>query len=120
MKTPTETQELKIDIEGVKETRRSVSSPDTRKRRIFHQWEQEEKEYNDTWRSCCSRSGYTDRRLIQYITRFSLSVLTLVFSCIQLIRAHDCDPLVPFYSSLITFVLGAWLQSDDKKINNPK
>ena len=57
----------------------------------------------------------TDARLIRYGSKFSLSILTLGFACVQLIRAGPCDSLVPFYSSLITFILGAWLKLDSKQ-----
>jgi hypothetical protein len=71
--------------------------------------------YENEYSTCCSRSGKTDARLIRYVSRFSLSIITLVFAGVQLVRAHDCDPLVPFWTSLITFVLGAWIKIDGQK-----
>jgi hypothetical protein len=68
--------------------------------------------YDDQFSTCCSRTGTTDARLIRYASRFTISLLMLAFASIQLIRSHECDSLVPFYTSLITFVLGAWIKVD--------
>ena len=84
------------------------ASPALEERRLEIQLENE-------YSSCCSRSGTTDKRLIQYASRFSISVLSLVFAGVQLVRASECDGLIPFYSSLITFILGAWVKVDAAK-----
>jgi hypothetical protein len=72
----------------------------------------EQTRYDDQYNSCCSRTGTTDARLIRYASRFSISLVMLAFAAIQLVRSHECDSLVPFYTSLITFVLGAWIKVD--------
>jgi hypothetical protein len=78
--------------------------------------------YDDHFSSCCSRSGTTDARLIRYASKFTISLLMLGFASIQLVRSHECDSLVPFYTSLITFVMGSWIKVDGTgtKHNNEK
>ena len=91
-----------------------TTSPSFKRRRANVALKIEEEKYENEYSTCCSRSGKTDARLIRYGSKFSLSVFTLGFACVQIARAGDCDPLVPFYSSLITFVLGTWLKTDTK------
>ena len=67
-----------------------------------------EQKYSDEWSTCCSRSGRTDRRLIQFSVKFILSMAVLGFAGVQLATAGPCDSQTSFYSSLFTFVLGAW------------
>jgi hypothetical protein len=74
-----------------------------------------ESHYENEYSTCCSRTGKTDARLINYASKFTVSILMLGFASIQLVRSHDCDPLVPFYTSLITFILGIWVKSDSAK-----
>jgi len=104
-----ETTSLKSITKGSSLT----SSPTFKRRRADVELKIEEEKYENTYATCCSKSG-TDARLIRYGSKFSLSVFTLGFACVQIARAGDCDPLVPFYSSLITFVLGTWLKTDTK------
>ena len=72
--------------------------------------------YENEYSTCCTRSGKTDARLIKFASRFTISLIMLAFASIQLIRSHECDALVPFYTSLITFLLGAWVGKDTSKI----
>ena len=81
-------------------------SPSTEKRIIEHKINVEDRKYADEWASCCCPAGKTDRRLLEFVARAFISTTTLVFSFYQLIKANECDPLVPFYSSLVTFILG--------------
>jgi hypothetical protein len=74
-----------------------------------------ETRYENEYSTCCSRTGKTDARLISYASRFTISLLMLGFASIQLVRSHECDSLIPFYSSLITCVLGAWIKIDTKR-----
>ena len=74
-----------------------------------------ETRYANEYTSCCSKRR-TDKRLLQYASRFTISILMLGFASIQIIRSHDCDALVPFYTSLITFIIGAWVKMDTSKI----
>ena len=74
----------------------------------------EHKRYDDMYTTCCSKNK-TDARLIRLISRFSLSIITISFAGIQLVRAGPCDSLTPFYSSLITFILGSWLKVDNQQ-----
>ena len=72
--------------------------------------------YENEYSTCCSRTGKTDARLIKYASKFAISLLMLAFASIQLVRSYECDALVPFYTSLITFILGAWVKVDTSKI----
>ena len=80
-----------------------TTSPTFKRRRADVELKIEEEKYENEYSTCCSKRK-TDARLLRYGSKFSLSVFTLGFACVQIVRAGDCDPLVPFYSSLITFV----------------
>ncbi len=78
--------------------------------------------YQDQWTSCLFPGRTTDRRLIQFTSRFVTGLACLVFSMYQLANADPCDSLVPFYCSVVTFVLGgmstdprdtSWLRKKD-------
>jgi hypothetical protein len=90
-------------------------SPTIKKRRANIALDIEKERFDNEYSSCCSRSGKTDARLIRYASRFSISLILLTFACVQITRAGDCDPLVPFYTSLITLVMGAWVKTDNIK-----
>ena len=100
------------NVEEKKSLAPMTFSPDTRKKKIQQQLDLEKQHYENEYSTCCSKTGKTDARLIQYGSRFTMSVLTLAFAGVQLIRAGPCDALVPFYSSLITFILGVWLKEN--------
>lgn len=76
--------------------------------------------YTNEYSTCCSRTGKTDARLIRFASRFTMSILSMGFAAIQIYRAKECDGLLPFYCSMITFVLGAWVSTDaEKRIDTP-
>ena len=81
-------------------------SGSTRKKKLQHEIEIEDNQYNDQWNSCCSKTGTTDRRLIEFSCRMVLSTIALSVSLYSLVVAGPCDPLIPFWSSIIAFVLG--------------
>lgn len=70
--------------------------------------------YENEYSTCCSRHK-TDARLLKFASRFTLSIITLGFATIQIVRASPCDSLLPFYTSLITFVLGVWVRTQESK-----
>jgi len=76
-----------------------------------HQIEIEDIEVQNQLKSCCG--GTTDRRLLDYISRFFMSAMVLGFAFIQLARDDNDSGMIAFYSSLITFVLGHWLGARD-------
>jgi len=86
----------------------------TKKRRLELEIEMEKKEYNDTYRTCCS-DRTTDARLLTWAAKFSMSMLALCFSATQIVRAEPCDTVLPFYTSLITFILGAFVSESAKQ-----
>ena len=98
-----------------------VSSPSIERRRLEQDLDIHEKEYDNTWQSCCCGGKKTDKRLLQYVTRFSLSILVLVFASVQLINSGECDSLNSFYISLISMIVGVWVNpmpNDKKNIKN--
>ena len=103
----TEEEEVKLTI--------PTTSPTIKKRRAEFDLKLREEKYENEYTTCCSKTGKTDKRLIQYASKFSLSLIVIAFACVQLIRADPCDSLVPYYSSLITFILGAWIKTNDNK-----
>lgn len=67
----------------------------------------EKKEYDDTYQTCCTKSGRTDRRLLEWAFTSTVSLVVISFSMYKLATAADCDALIPFWSSLITYILGS-------------
>ena len=88
-----------------------VGSPSDEKRRLALDLKLKEERYDNTYNTCCS-SGGTDKRLIQYGTKFSLTLLVMVFCFYQIITAGECDSLLPYYTSLISMVVAVWLKPD--------
>ena len=94
---------------------KKTTSPTIKRKRVALELDLEKQRFDNEYSSCCSKSGKTDARMIRYASRFSISIILLTFSCVQLMRAGDCDPLVPFYTSLVTLVMGAWVNDNSKK-----
>ena len=92
-----------------------TTSPTIKKRRAEVDLKLREEKYENEYTTCCSKHK-TDRRLIQYASKFTISLIVLAFSCVQIYRADPCDGNLPLYSSLLTMVLGAWIkQTNDNK-----
>lgn len=87
------------------ETKSLKGSPSFEKKKLEHQIEIEDKKYEDNYNSCCSEKG-TDKRLLQWVAKFSISMLTLGFAMYGILTSDECDPLTSFYTSLISFILG--------------
>lgn len=90
-----------------------TSSPTLKRKKFEVDLELQQERYENTYDTCCS--GSTDRRLIQYASKLTISLIVLAFSCIQIYRADPCDGNLPLYSSLLTMVLGAWIKTPDQK-----
>jgi len=85
-------------------------SGENRKLDILKIREQVKKEkYEDTYKTCCSN---TDRRCIEFASKLSISLICLLF-CIGgiLKNKDDCNPLISYYTSLISLIIGYWLPS---------
>ena len=97
----------------------SIETRALERRRIEHKISLEDIEVENNWNSCCSNQP-TDSRLLKFITRFSISLLTLSMSFYGLVNAKECDNLVPFWSGLITFVVGLNINPEDRKFKVEK
>jgi hypothetical protein len=89
-------------------------SPNAKRRRFNLQLELEKERYQNTW-ACCGRT--TDKRCINFIGRWVVSCAVLSFSLYQLSVAEDCDPLIPLWSGIITFIIGALISARNEKKN---
>ena len=58
--------------------------------------------------TCCCTDRITDKRLLTFISSLSISVIVILFSCVQLYTKHDCSSQ-HLYSSLITLIIGVWI-----------
>lgn len=95
-------------------------TPTIKRRRIDLELQLEKKQYEDSYASCCSRTGRTDARLLRYISKTCVSILILIFAGAQLVRAGPCDSLVPFYCSLITLVMGSYIKLEGNNKSEQK
>lgn len=95
-----ETEESKVTLK--------IGSPSDEKRRLDLELKLKEERYDNTYNTCCFKGG-TDRRLIQYGTKFSLTILVMVFCFYQIMTADDCSPLLPWFCSLASGVISVWL-----------
>lgn len=90
-------------------SKRQTISPTIKKRRLNIALDIEKQRYENEYTTCCSRTGRTDARLIRYGSKFSLSVLVIGVSFYQILNADPCDPLIPWFCSLISGVLSTWI-----------
>ena len=104
----------------MEEKKELTLTPTIKRRRIDLELQLEQRRYEDSYASCCAKSGKTDARLIRYASKTGISLLILGFSCAQLIRAGECDPLVPFYCSLITLVMGSYVKLEGNNKSEKK
>ena len=65
------------------------------------------------WQCCCCERP-TDSEAIKYTGRMLLTICVLAFSMTQIIRADECDGQLPFYTSLVTFIVGMELNKMKK------
>lgn len=95
-------------------------SIESRKRRL--EIEQKEKDFQrENIYTCCSGSK-TDKRVIEFASKFSICLLVLIFSIAQLIlHSGDCTS-EHLYSNFISMILGVFLPSPVivKKTKNEK
>lgn len=83
-------------------------SPILELRELEHRIEIENEENNNELRTCCGNNT-SDKRLLIFIASFSISIITLVFSAIQLVRVDSCES--HNYISIICLIIGIWLRS---------
>jgi len=91
-------------------------SPSGEKRILEHKFDIEDRDQKNIWKSCISPTGQTDSRLLKFSAKFIFSTIALIYCFHGLNNADECSSLVPFYTSLIGGIVGAWLNiPQDKK-----
>ena len=89
------------------------TSPEIEARRI----EDEKFERDNTLHSCCN--GSTDKRLLEYSVKTVVIMICLAFALTMLVidalGDDPCNPLIPFYTGIITLVLGLYVTPPSKK-----
>ena len=88
-------------------------TPFTKKRNLEHKIQIEDQEMENMYSSCCSRTGKTDVRLIRFTTKICFSFIVLSFSFYSISTADECDSLIPFWTSLISIIVGAWINGSN-------
>ena len=88
------------------------SMNDITKRQVQHAIDMEDKkievELENEYKSCCG--GNTDRRLLQFYSQLTFSLITVIFSVTKLALSTSCDQ-DSLYSGLLMIVIGTWLPS---------
>jgi hypothetical protein len=87
-------------------------------RKLEHEIALEDLEAENKLSSCCG--GSTDKRLLEHASRLFISILVLTFTFAQMIRSEPNDAMLPFYTSLLTFVLGNWLSGSKEQVPKSK
>jgi hypothetical protein len=80
------------------------------RKRAEQELELKHKRYENEYSTCCTKTGKTDKRLILFTSKFSMSLLILGFAGYQIMRAGECDGLLPWYTSLITLIVSVWVK----------
>lgn len=83
-------------------------SEDVELRKVEHQIEVEDREFNNLWR-CCSGS-VIDQRATRFFTQLLISLVVITVCVYQLVSLDNCEAQ-SLYSGLLTMVIGVWLPS---------
>ena len=84
-------------------------SPSQEKKILEHKIHIEDEKIKNTWRSCCDIPS--DRRLLMFISSFSITLIIITFSCYKLsLEDVDCSS-ENTYIGLITLLIGLWIKS---------
>jgi hypothetical protein len=86
--------ELKINTETPRRKSENISeiSENTFNRKVY-------------WKSCCGLK--LDKRAVSFFTKFSISLMIIIFCLFQLHTKPKCD--TSEYLSLLTMILGVWV-----------
>lgn len=77
-------------------------------RQLNHLIELENNEAKNILKTCCGTTS--DKRLLVFVSSFTISMFTALFACIQLIRLDDCHSQNT-YTGLLTLIIGLWIRS---------
>lgn len=88
-------------------------SPEIRNRIIL---EQREFEHKNLY-SCCLKNHRTDKRILEFIARSTISLMLLIFSftMIAIDDSPPCSNNMPFYSGLISLIAGYYINQSVKQ-----
>lgn len=89
----------------------SPASPSLERRRIVQELEIKQDRYENEYNTCCTSSGKTDKRLIQYASKFTMSIVILTFAGYQIMTLTPGDGLLPWYTSLVTMIMTVWIKT---------
>ena len=110
-----ETQKLKINENGSIEPKifkrdnsGSGTTKELRKAVIDHIIELENNNTDNQLHTCCGKTS--DKRLLVFVASISISLIVVIFSCVQLFLQQSCESQA-LYSGMISLVLGIWLKS---------
>ena len=95
----------------------SPRSPSGVRRALEHQIEISEKQQENEWTACCCPQK-TDKRLLQFSAKLVISLVVLGVSLHELVTADPCDGLIPFWSSLVSFIIGLNTNNTNQKQKN--
>ena len=84
-------------------------SPSMAKMTFQHKLDVDDEEKKNEYSLCCSKRK-TDRRLLTFISLFSISVMVLSFSFYMLTTDLDCNQ-ESVYVGLISMIVGIWMKS---------
>ena len=104
--------EEKISLKSITKGSSLTTSPTFKRRRADVELKIEKEKYENEYSTCCSKSGTTDARLIRYGSKFSLSILMLVFCFYQIMTSGECSSLLPWYTSIVSMILSVWLKGE--------
>ena len=101
MSSSEEKLELKVDIDTPRRKSENISelSENTFNRKVY-------------WKSCCGLR--LDRRAVSFFSKFSISLVIILFCLYQLHTKPKCD--TSEYLSLLTMILGVWV-GDAPRLN---
>ena len=96
----------------------TAHSPSIEHKKLDLQLKLKEERYDNEIKSCCSRTGTTDRRLVRYGTKVFLSIVVISFCFYQIMNAGPCDTMIAWYCSLVSGILGTWMKLPNIKADS--
>lgn len=71
-------------------------------------------EHNNLYRCCCNKK--TDKRILEYFAKTTISFSVLIFSFYQISVIDDpCNNMMSFYTGLVSLIIGTFIKTPDIK-----